>query len=371
MWTVLLLLACARRGSGAAVVDCDGGAAWSDIQSAVDDATSGDTIAVAPCEYHGTVNFKGKAVSIYATGGPSVTTIVAEPGRAAIEVDDGESAGTRLSGFTITGGGGVDIPAIDVEFSSLVLDDVTVTGNEGTNTVYTRSGHVVLRNSRVYGNTTTEGIVVRARRGMIAVVDSTISCGGQVGYSAEHGGGFVDGAVFDCPGDTAISAFHGENRVQRTRVDGLVAVENEGPGSEGTIVENSVLLGGATVTSSDLTLRNVLSRGTVKATGGTLTVASGVITGASCGIEADGSSSVDVRHTVFWGNDEDACGIESPVGQQSNVAADPKLGEDGRPGPGSPCLDAGPDEADWADPDGTRNDIGAFGGPLGGPGMRP
>ncbi|NLH17549.1 MAG: hypothetical protein GX455_13320, partial [Phycisphaerae bacterium] len=45
------------------------------IQAAIDAAADGDQIEVAPGTYTGTMDFKGKAVRLYSTGGPEVTTI--------------------------------------------------------------------------------------------------------------------------------------------------------------------------------------------------------------------------------------------------------------------------------------------------------
>jgi hypothetical protein len=55
------------------------------------------------------------------------------------------------------------------------------------------------------------------------------------------------------------------------------------------------------------------------------------------------------------------------VGDATNVVVDclhvdPVAG-DWRLSPGSPCIDAGPTSAD-RDVDGTRNDLGVYGGPM-------
>jgi hypothetical protein len=347
-------------------VDCEGDADYTTIGAALDDAHSGYAISVAPCTYRGSLNFKGKAVDLYSTRGPDVTTIEADPGRAVIEADDGEGAATTITGFTLTGGGddALAVPAIDDEFSSLTIRDAIITGNVGSSTVYTRSGRLVLDRVRIFGNTTTEGIVIRSRRGMIALDATEVRCDGQIGYSAEHGGGFIDHSTFDCPAGVAISAYHGPVRLQRSRVDGLFSVENEGSGREGSTVEGSVLLGGASVVDGDLVLRNVVALDGVSVKGGSLTVMASIITGASCGIEADKTSTIGATYTDFWDDDRPTCGAPSPVGKDGNIAADPKLAADQHLDGGSACIDAGPTEAGFADPDGSPNDLGAWGGPL-------
>ncbi|MBI5489688.1 MAG: right-handed parallel beta-helix repeat-containing protein [Deltaproteobacteria bacterium] len=54
---------------------------------------------------------------------------------------------------------------------------------------------------------------------------------------------------------------------------------------------------------------------------------------------------------------------------RGNISVDPifmnAAVEDFHLRPGSPCIDAGPPETEFNDPDGSRNDMGAFGGPGG------
>ena len=74
------------------------------IQSAIDVATSYySQIEVAPGTYCEAIDFKGKAIQLYSSGGPQVTTI---NGGGAFHVVRCVSAGdgTTLEGFTITGG---------------------------------------------------------------------------------------------------------------------------------------------------------------------------------------------------------------------------------------------------------------------------
>jgi hypothetical protein len=80
------------------------------IQSAIDAAAvAGDQIEVAPGTYNEAINFNGKAIRLYSSGGPAVTTIDATGITAPVSVvtcTSGEGSGTILEGFTITGGSG-------------------------------------------------------------------------------------------------------------------------------------------------------------------------------------------------------------------------------------------------------------------------
>jgi hypothetical protein len=74
------------------------------IQPAIDEANDGDQIKVAAGTYYGAVNFKGKAVRLYSSGGPDVTTIDANGAYHVVRCISGEGPDTILEGFTITGG---------------------------------------------------------------------------------------------------------------------------------------------------------------------------------------------------------------------------------------------------------------------------
>ncbi|MHC4265239.1 MAG: right-handed parallel beta-helix repeat-containing protein, partial [Planctomycetota bacterium] len=74
------------------------------IQSAIDDANDFDQIRVPPGVYAEAVDFKGKAVHLYSSGGPEVTTIDGTGHDHVVKCISGEDANTILYGFTITGG---------------------------------------------------------------------------------------------------------------------------------------------------------------------------------------------------------------------------------------------------------------------------
>lgn len=65
--------------------------------------------------------------------------------------------------------------------------------------------------------------------------------------------------------------------------------------------------------------------------------------------------------SIFWAND---AGDAPWVGQDGNVEVDPLVGPDARLLAGSPAIDAG--DPEMRDVDGTRVDVGAFGGESGG-----
>jgi hypothetical protein len=357
----------APADDGRLTVDAKGHGNYLGIMDAMADARSGDTIWVAPGDYYGSIRFGGKSVAIRSTGGAEVTTIHANPGSSVVSVKDGELPGTLIEGFTLSGGGGTLDPAVDVEFSALTLRNDRIAGNVGFATVYSRAGHLVLDGTTLEDNQPAEGTVVQARRGEIYLTGTTVVCGdAAVGYDSEHSAAFADASRFVCGGATAVAVYHSSGRIQRSTLDGLLAVENEFTSREPTIAEDSVLLGGASVVTSDLTLRNVVNLGPVTATDALLHVEASVLTGPGCGIDANSGSTVSTRYTDFW----DAGGCATDPTGEADFSADPRFVDAGQGdyhlAAGSPCVDAGPPDAGYADPDGSPNDVGAYGGPLGG-----
>ena len=74
------------------------------IQAAIGAAINGDEIEVAPGTYNEAINFNGKAVRLYSSGGPDVTIIDGTGNYHVVQCVNGEGADTILEGFTITGG---------------------------------------------------------------------------------------------------------------------------------------------------------------------------------------------------------------------------------------------------------------------------
>ena len=69
-------------------------------------------------------------------------------------------------------------------------------------------------------------------------------------------------------------------------------------------------------------------------------------------------SSVNLTYNNLWGSNKIAGGVINIGG----IGSDPKMNSDYTLQPGSPNLDAGPPDARFNDRDGSRNDIGMFGG---------
>jgi len=101
----VFLLALVSTAAGKTIyVDIGGGAEFTSIQTAINDANDGDEIEVAPGAYYEDINFNGKAIRLYSSSGPDVTTIDANGAYHVVQCANSEDANTVLEGFTITGG---------------------------------------------------------------------------------------------------------------------------------------------------------------------------------------------------------------------------------------------------------------------------
>jgi len=83
---------------------------------------------------------------------------------------------------------------------------------------------------------------------------------------------------------------------------------------------------------------------------------------SACGISGD--QTFIERYNAFYGNTEDGCGVTVDPA----VSDDPMFTDFPRDVsllPGSPLIDAGDPSSGNDDPDGSRNDIGRYGGPWG------
>jgi hypothetical protein len=81
-------------------------AAQPTIQAGIDAAQDGDTVLVAPGLYVETIDFLGKAIVVESERGADATTIDGNGMGSVVTMASGESEGTVLRGFTITGGTG-------------------------------------------------------------------------------------------------------------------------------------------------------------------------------------------------------------------------------------------------------------------------
>lgn len=357
------------------LVDCEGGGDFLTVQEAIDAATSGDRIGLAPCVYHERVDYRGKYLDVYGIEGSAETTIDGDGGGTVVDVEVAERDFTRLAGVTITGGYDPSAGAgIEVAMAAVDLDDVVFTGNEGWAIVHAAVGWVDMVDVVVEDNVVLDSAIF-ADGGSLSATRVDVDCGAGVNALYQHNASLIADSTLRCDGGYGLQSYHGELDVRRSRVTGglagIWAYDEEDTPSERARIWNSAVGGG--LVGADLQYMTVeiansvlwgddaglalLGDSTASWVRGTAFV------GAACGVRGDGAR-YDLAYVAFWDNAADTCDATAT----STVTGDPlfvSFPDDLALGAGSPLIDAGPAGAEWADADGSRNDVGRYGGPQG------
>ena len=350
-----------------AIVDCEGGGDYESISDAIEAAESGDLIHVRPCTYDESIDFMGKTLQIVSTDGPE-ETIVDARNAPVVRAAAGEGPGTTVEGFTLTGGGTSGEAAVSVDFASLRLADVILTGNGGFSTIYGDSADIEVDGAVIEDNRASYDIAVYMSRGSFVASDMTLDCNGvSTGVYLGHGSGLIDSSEIACSRGNATHWEHAVGRVQRSVLTGSVYVLAEDDHYDDFVhLTNSIIEGNISQTYGSMWIRNSIVDGSISFTTVYLDtkLEGSIFTGAACAVSAD-TADFTIRNNIFFGNTANACGLlTDPVGVNGNLADDPLLETDGSLGSGSPAIDAGPEDAGYEDIDGSRNDIGAYGGPF-------
>ena len=133
---------------------------YATIQAAIDVASDGDSILVAPGTYtspnNGIIQSNGKAISILATGAADQTFINARGNGSGIRCLSGEGSDTVIQGFTIIGSNQSGIRCVN---SSPTINDCIIMNNtagEG-GAVYCRNSSPTLNGCTINSNTALSG----------------------------------------------------------------------------------------------------------------------------------------------------------------------------------------------------------------------
>src|SRR5438067_3929829 len=100
--TLLIILSLTPHTARAATINVP--ANQPTIQAAINAATNGDTVLVAPGTYTENINFNGKAITVTSSGGPSVTIIDGNANGTVVIFANSETPNSVLNGFTIRNG---------------------------------------------------------------------------------------------------------------------------------------------------------------------------------------------------------------------------------------------------------------------------
>ena len=410
---VLALLAAPpfSRTAGAAEPACTVTVSSGDsIDKAMAAAAHGQTICVAPGTYKEKLNFRGKRIRVVGLGGPERTVIDGQGSGPIVVFKNREGRGSVLEGFTLTGarfrrGAGVMIMGASPTLRRLVVRDNVATNGGGGIGLEAGSGPLI-EESRITGNRSPNGggisvesASVLALRGVVIRKNEATQNGGGIfvqpgagiwlsnvvmegNRAGEHAGaiylkaspatlkntvfrgnhaGQWGGAMFVYMGSTVLMQNVQVMGNTADNMAGGVYVEFAHAALDNvTIARNKSVRqgGGLRLWDSVVRLRNVA---VVKNSGG------GV---GGIAVSEKHPGTITSSYTYLQGNNPyDKVPFKlgpGPRGKKDdvpllNIAGEEAGSWDLRLAPGSPLKDAG--DPALKDPDGSRSDIGAFGGP--------
>ena len=317
------------------------------IQEAINSSRPGDTIIVAPGLYRlqpGNIIIDKESLTLKSAGGAAETIIAGRGNSPVISVLEGSRA--VIDGFTITS----------------FINDMGTSVIRGGGIYCAPSSSPVIINNIITGNNAVHGGAIYCDRSSSpAIINNVISKNKATGI----GGG--------------IYSYRAAPNINRNRL-----VENEAAKSGGGIF--------CKWDSSRIT-NNIIWKNMAKIGGGiscdrsAAIVINNTIT-ANKAVHGGGiffdSGSVRIINLILWQNEDDLYFKQlSPAsrpaysnigdgdlrGINGNIAADPLFADpdngDFRLQPGSPSINRGNPEPIYNDHDGSRNDMGAYGGPEG------
>ncbi len=323
------------------------------IQMAIDAAKSNDSIVVSPGRYIENINYKGKNIKVRSAEGFSNTVIDGDGKGSTVTFNSGESELAILDGFTIINGsksgvlcdnnssptlrnlritsshssygGGIGC----LNNSSPFINNVTLIGNNasyGGGIYCWNNSSPYLRNVRISGNFANDGGGITCSDSSNPIFENVL----VVQNSAAYGGGvcilFSSSPVFK---NVTIA-----NNSSSLSLGGIYCNSSLSPSLINSIVWSNPL---AAVYFATINSPN------------SITVSYSDIEGGRSGIK-------DNNHgTVNWLNGN----INS-----NPLFQNPETGNF-RLQLGSPCINKGDSAAIYNDYDGSRNDMGAYGGPYG------
>jgi len=297
------------------------------IQAAIDSAPPGAEICVAPGTYPENLDFGGKDLRVFGTGGPLATIIDGGGTGPVVTFASGETDAAMLQSLTLTNGaatdgGGIHIDGASPQLISLIVTDCAATGSGGG--IHATGGSPSMENLLVVQNEADQG-------GGIALAgwNATLTHVRVLGNTAASSGG-------------GIAIDGGAPTLEHVDVVGNTATAWRGGGIYVT--------GSATpsMTSSSVSAN-------ASAAGG--------------GIDVDGATLTSASNNSWNNTPANYGGIGDPTGYSGNISADPLYLTTASPDPLlwdlhlgelSHLVDGG--VGNTTDPDGTIADIGAYGG---------
>ncbi len=357
------------------VVDCNGNGDFTTIAAAVSAVPSGTRVGLLPCTYRESVDYRGKSLDIFGLGEPALTVIQGDGATSVVTARRGEGPGTRLAGVTVTGGGGGRGSALDLLGAVIEFEHVALVGNHGADEVVWAEGvALALTDVTVEGNTVAEGgAVLSLDNGSLVAERLHLDCGDAPLGVDNHLSLLLRESTIECPGaGVGLSVDGGELHLRQSRVDGgvvgILAADKQDNPNERLWLYNAVVTGSEVALAASwmrLEVDHAVLWGETR--GLALAnlhpeswVHNSAVLGGSCPLSVV-DADVDVAWVAF------GSGSSCDVVSVGDITGDPLFAN----APGdfhlhahSPLVDAGDPAAE--DVDGSRADVGAYGGERGG-----
>lgn len=352
-------------------VAADGSGDFTTISAAIEAAARGATVSVAPGTYRERIDFGGRSVRVESTDGPEVTFLDAQGDGPNIVAENGEGDATAIVGFTLVDGRDDAGAVARVELASLHLEDVVVEGAWGGMLIGLSSGDLEMVDVDFGDATpTARGTVVYSSRGAVVADGVRFSCGsGTYGYYLGHGSAFIDHSEVDCGGSYAQAWEHTTGNVFRSRLAGdITVVAEDDHYTDAVRLENNLILGNISATYGTLVVRNSVLRGggvNLSMTYTDTVIENSVFEDAPCAFSSD-SVDFSFRYNDVWNVGATSCTGDERLGMDGNIGVNPQFTDEDAGDytlrASSPLIDAGNEDPAQNDLDGTRNDIGLYGG---------
>jgi hypothetical protein len=310
------------------------------LRTAILAAKSGDHIEVAPGTYYERINFDGKALHLYSSAGPAVTTIHGGGTGVVVYCNSSVESNTILEGFTITGG-----------------PYRPVGGGGG---MYNFYGNPRVVNCVFTGNSSYDGAGMYNRGGSPLVVKCTFT-DNSAPYIYGEGGG-----IYNYNASPTIIGCTFSSNSATYRGGGICNFFSNATIANCTFEDNTATNGGGIYNfSSNATITNSAFEGNTATDGGgmyngssttnvTNCTLTGNLAGSGGGMCNAVSSTLTMANCIVWANNSDNIYgpatisyslIEGGWPGEGNIDADPLFQnpdiEDYHIMPNSPCNNAG------------------------------
>ncbi|QDU66283.1 right-handed parallel beta-helix repeat-containing protein [Engelhardtia mirabilis] len=333
------------------------------LQSAIDVALDGDTVLVQPGTYNERIDFRGKAIELISAAGAQATiidgtgaVIDGPPGPdAVVRFDDGETAGSRLTGFTVTGSDSmITSQAVWAMGATPIIQGCVVRDNHAS-LGGAFSGGGILIDCELVDNVGGAGGAVYGDADLYGC-----RIAGNLSYYNQGGGVFATGpcTIADCEivdNLTGFDAYSGGGVAGPASLSYCLVAGNRVQPFGGIPVRGAGLFEPASVDHCTVVDNEILDLPCTGSCEGGGIYGGGPITNSI--VRGNVPGQLLLTGAVSYSN------VSEPTPGSGNFDADPLFvdaaGGDYHLSSGSPCIDAG-DPSAPVDADGTTSDVGTY-----------